>query len=284
MGNNLILLVKLRKSAIISWSRAEKLNKARKVLKFFAVLPIRTKEQPYLAFRGNKFMIFMDESRSTRRCALQRLMLVCLVAASAACGSKTTAKKSGAAGPSVAGRASAVRFVNPDNGMQLAPQVTSMTGEPIRLRLTLEGGNPADYSMGVRSSTLGSMQVQGAEIYAAQVPAGSHSVEVVARNARLCRDFFPTKPDCVLNGQVPLDHDVALDVTTSIVINVVSNFNQVDTTGLGQGGGIIGQVIRGDGLIGSLAKNFMGGGIGGLGGGLGGQPTVPGQQIPGTIP
>jgi len=172
-----------------------------------------------------------------------------------------------------------VLFINPDNQQVLAAEVSSKLAENIRLAVQLEGVDAQRFSIGYRlRQGLNGIQVQGNNVFIPSPGAGSYQLQIVARDVEGCMRLG--QPDCRIDGR-GVEESRSYDLVGSLLINVIDPYRQV-STGKSTGGGIIGQVIRGDGLIGTLAKVFMGGdGLGGMLGG-GNQTPQPQPQTPQT--
>jgi|GEM_PF-2039536 len=152
-------------------------------------------------------------------------------------------------------------------------------GDTANFPLRLSQGSIADFSIGF-SSKHPSLKLNGGQLSISGVPAGAYNATLVARHRRNCEALKIKQ--CEINDQQVQSSYPATDLQGAVLITVV-DLASLNPQGVGAGGGLLGQILRGEGLIGSLAKNFIGnkfgaaGGAGAAGGGFGGTQPTQGQ-------
>lgn len=140
-------------------------------------------------------------------------------------------------------------------------EFTSKAGESINMKISVTGANAADYSIAYKSTNL-TMQISGDTVQIAQPRAGEYIASLIARNRTSCSASPESGVPCEVTGQ-KLQDKSQFDLDRAFVLHVIDPVQQqAATAGVGQGGGMIGQILRGEGLLGSLAKGMMGGMLG----------------------
>lgn len=154
-------------------------------------------------------------------------------------------------------RPTALIFVDVETGAGLSGQVRAMHRSAHTLQVQLVGANPQDYTFGFSSPTLSDLKAQGDRLAIANEVLGSHTIKVVARNTAICRKYFTNRASCSLPSDYAGSPDPAIDISGSIVIQVIDTLS-TDQEGVNEGGGILGWIVRNGSVfngIGSLLGN-----------------------------
>ncbi len=208
---------------------------------------------------------------------MKRIYAISLYVLGIGCSSQSNVDVGGAAGASTALAPVSGELMFLDSSGAKRETFFGVAGDNIDLPVQLSKGNVSEFSLGY-SDKHPQIELNGARVSLRGPAAGAYHIAIVARHRANCQASRQT--DCeITNRQVSKTYPLS-DLQKSIVIKIV-NQSDLSPTGVGQGGGFMGQILRGEGLIGNLAKMFMGGGAGG-GGLFGGAGAATGTQ--GTNP
>lgn len=153
-------------------------------------------------------------------------------------------------------RARSLGFVDTETGGRLASSVTVLLNSPHVIRAQLDGGEISHYSFAMSSSPDAQVTMQGSDILLKNTQLGTYTVQVTGRNSTVCQQHFVNRTDCVLAGSKPASYDQILDVVGTISIEVVDSLNSTPE-GVGEGGGLIGILIRNKDSLQGVFGNLM---------------------------
>lgn len=228
--------------------------------------------------------LYVSKHRKTQAFAL--VCVSCLLILFASCGNDQKKKVpvktngnglNGMAQPGNGQSGTGLVLLHPQTQQPVPSTLTMAQGDTVSLSIQVSGISGSDVSFGFISKDGLIVQISGNQLTLSNVPHGLHNFSVVARSSVDCEKLG--KQNCRPNGR-PVEGIQVFDIEKKYVVNAVDpniEYTKKDSTG----GGMAGQMARGEGFIGFLGKMFMGGdggGLGGMFGGLGG--TTPQQGVP----
>jgi hypothetical protein len=206
--------------------------------------------------------------------SIGKILLLAMMLAN--CSSPSTVETGGgAATQSIEPVQGELQVISPEDQLPHA-QYFIAQGDNANFPLRMSQGNVADFSIGF-SVKHPSLRLNGGQLSVSGVPAGAYNATLVARHRRNCEALKIKQ--CEINDQQVQSSYPSTDLQGSVVITVV-DLASLNPQGVGSGGGLMGQILRGEGLIGSLAKSFIGdkfSGAGAAGAGAGGTQPAQGQ-------
>lgn len=224
------------------------------------------------------------DSKMRKTSAIATICMSCLLIFISSCGNDSKKKvpvtgngnglnglpqNSGVSGPGLV-------LLHPQTQQPVPATLTMAQGDTVSMAIQVSGISGSDMSYGFMSKDGLVIQISGSQLTLSNVPHGLHSFSVVARSSSDCEKLG--KQNCRPNGR-PVEGIQVFDIEKKYVVNAIDpnvEYTKKDSTG----GGMAGQMARGEGFIGFIGKMFMGGngGLGGMLGGLGG--TTPQQGVP----